>query len=124
MTETEVIRRNLKRPSVVPTEVKPKGKSEVQQLIEKEMLSLIYSDAIDNPIEGTIFPEKNAPNYCEKTVSAEQISQAKKLIAEEMKQVREEAVFDEKVYLSGRKRVKVDFGKKEAKVLQKHQNEH
>lgn len=39
------------------------------------MLSLIYSDGIDNPIDGVIFPD-NPPPYKD-FVSYEQIEQAK-----------------------------------------------
>jgi hypothetical protein len=51
----------LPRPNIVPFSIRPsKGKAE--QLVDQEMLSLIYSDAIDNPIDGVIFPE-NPPEY-------------------------------------------------------------
>lgn len=54
----------------------------VQELVDKEMLTLIYSDAIDNPIDGIIFPD-NPPEY-KQEISFERLEEARSLIAEEI----------------------------------------
>ena len=59
-----MIRRGLPRPSVIPNQLNPSMSSPVGELIEKEMLSLIYSDGIDNPIDGVVFPD-HLPAYKE-----------------------------------------------------------
>lgn len=43
------------------------------------MLSLIYSDGIDNPIEGVVFP--NDPPPYKEFISFEQMEEARELIA-------------------------------------------
>ncbi len=49
---------------MIPFQLNPSMTSSVGQLIEKEMLSLIYSDGIDNPIDGVVFPDQ-LPAYKE-----------------------------------------------------------
>ena len=79
--ETEVIKRKLPRPAIIPAEL-TFGKNKVQELVDKEMLTLIYSDAIDNPIDGIIFPD-NPPEY-KQEISFERLEEARSLIAEEI----------------------------------------
>jgi hypothetical protein len=61
--ETEVIKRKLPRPLFVLSSLAT-GKTRARELVDQEMLTLIYSDAIDNPIDGVIFPD-NPPPYKE-----------------------------------------------------------
>lgn len=78
------------------------------------MLSLIYSDAIDNPIDGIIFPE-NPPEY-KQEISFEKLEEARGLVAEEIEAVKKELIFQGK-FAQARKYVKLDYNKKEARVL-------
>jgi hypothetical protein len=52
------------------------------------MASLIYSDAVDYPVEGSLFPE-NAPEYKE-LVRSEALEDARRLVEEEMRAMKEE----------------------------------
>lgn len=79
------------------------------------MLSLIYSDAIDNPIDGIIFPE-NPPEY-KQEISFEKLEEARGLIAEEIEAVKKQLNFQGK-FGQARKYVKLDYNKKEARVLE------
>jgi hypothetical protein len=74
------------------------------------MASLIYSDAVDYPVEGSLFPE-NAPEYKE-LVMSERLEEAKRLVEEEMMAMREdkEEISVQEVDTL-RKRVKLDFKK-------------
>ena len=80
------------------------------------MLSLIYSDGIDNPIDGVEFPEE-VPEY-KKYIPFEQLEEARELVAAELPEVIKEFTFTEENYEKGRKHVKLDFGKKEAKIME------
>ena len=57
------------------------------------MLSLIYSDGIDNPIDGVEFPEE-APEY-KKYIPFEQLEEARQLVAAELPEVIKEFTFSE-----------------------------
>jgi hypothetical protein len=49
--QTEVIKRRLPRPLSIPTSIMNRKREEIaKKLVDEEMLSLIYSDALDNPI--------------------------------------------------------------------------
>lgn len=78
------------------------------------MLSLIYSDAIDHPVDGAIFPD-NPPAYKEE-ISLERIQAARKLVEEEVPSVRSELSFVDR-FEKARRHVKLDFGHKEARVV-------
>lgn len=70
--QTEVIKRRLPRPMSIPSSILHRKRDDVaKKLVDEEMLSLIYSDALDNPIEGVIFPD-NPPAYREE-ISLEKI---------------------------------------------------
>lgn len=78
--QTEVIKRRLPRPLSIPTSIMNRKREEIaKKLVDEEMLSLIYSDALDNPIEGVIFPD-NAPAYREE-ITLQKVEDAKKLIS-------------------------------------------
>lgn len=75
------------------------------------MFSLIYSDAIDNPIDGALLPD-NPPPYKE-AFSLEQINAAKKLIEEELPTVKAKLSLSGK-FETARRLVRLNFAKKEA----------
>ena len=63
--QTEVIKRRLPRPMCIPSSILHRKREDIaKKLVDEEMLSLIYSDALDNPIEGVVFPD-DAPAYRE-----------------------------------------------------------
>lgn len=64
-TRSEVLKKNLPRVSHIPEKVYYYLRNPVLELIEKEYVSLIYSDAVDYPQEGMEFPEREIP-YREK----------------------------------------------------------
>ena len=49
----------------IPSSILHRKREDIaKKLVDAEMLSLIYSDALDNPIEGVVFPD-DAPAYRE-----------------------------------------------------------
>jgi len=60
--ETSVIRKKLPRPQKIPSALASFDQVSASDLIQKEILSLIYSDGIDNPLDGMEFPNQ-LPEY-------------------------------------------------------------
>ena len=91
-----MIKRKLPRPRKIPTALNPSCPSKVSELIEKEMLSLIYSDGIDNPVDGVEFPAE-VPEY--KThIAFEKLEEAREMVAAELPEVIGELTINESDY--------------------------
>ena len=110
--ETEVIKRRLPRPLAVPSAMAVA--QEARELIEQEMLTLIYSDAIDNPLDGVLFPD-DPPPY-KQDISLDRLNAARKLVEEELPSVKAELSFEGK-YENARSHVRLDHGTRCARVV-------
>ena len=80
-----MLKRGLPRPTVIPSSFKPPGKNAVKKLIEEEMVSMLYSDAIDYPYGSVQLPEEQIP-YTQ-PLNKEIYSNTKDLIDEELENI-------------------------------------
>ncbi len=68
----------MPRFKVIPDQITFFKQSKVLKLVQTEMASLIYSDAVDYPVLNSVFPE-NAPDYKD-LVYAKSLNEAKRLV--------------------------------------------